>query len=100
LCPYPERSTNATEGVTLFPKSSRYPAAAGTAELALLRAWAEIETISMNAEQVRLAREAYSRFGKGRHPAALPGLRHRTSGFRKGRAILGPRSDAPKPEVD
>lgn len=45
--------------------------AAGTAELDLLRTWAEIETISMNAEQVRLAREAYRRFGKGRHAAAL-----------------------------
>jgi ribonuclease VapC len=45
--------------------------AAGTAELDLLRAWAEIETVSMNADQVRLAREAYGRFGKGRHAAAL-----------------------------
>jgi len=45
--------------------------AAGIAELDLLRAWAEIETVAMNAEQVRLGREAYSRFGKGRHAAAL-----------------------------
>jgi ribonuclease VapC len=44
---------------------------AGTAQFDLLRAWIEIETVSMNAEQVRLAREAYDRFGKGRHRAAL-----------------------------
>jgi ribonuclease VapC len=31
----------------------------------------DIETAPMTVEQVRLAREAYSRFGKGRHAAAL-----------------------------
>jgi ribonuclease VapC len=30
-----------------------------------------IETAPMSLEQVRLAREAYARFGKGRHPAGL-----------------------------
>jgi ribonuclease VapC len=30
-----------------------------------------VETVPMSVEQVRLARDAYTRFGKGRHPAAL-----------------------------
>jgi len=31
---------------------------------------ADIELVDVDAEQARIARDAYSRFGKGRHPAA------------------------------
>jgi ribonuclease VapC len=32
---------------------------------------ADIELVDVDAEQARIARDAYSRFGKGRHPAGL-----------------------------
>lgn len=44
---------------------------AGTRELDLLLHTASMEMVSLTEEQVQLAREAYSKFGKGRHPAAL-----------------------------
>ncbi len=37
---------------------------------ALLRS-ARLQAVSMNADQLEVARSAYARFGKGRHPAAL-----------------------------
>lgn len=42
-----------------------------TRELDLFLHEGQIEEIAMNAEQVALAREAYRRFGKGRHRAQL-----------------------------
>lgn len=44
---------------------------AGGRELDLLLHRASIEVVSLNDEQVQIAREAYTRYGKGRHPAAL-----------------------------
>jgi ribonuclease VapC len=44
---------------------------AGGRELDLLLHRARIEIISFNAEQAELAREAWLRFGKHRHPAGL-----------------------------
>ena len=32
---------------------------------------AGIDLVDVDAEQARIARDAYSRYGKGRHPAAL-----------------------------
>jgi ribonuclease VapC len=43
----------------------------GLAQLAQLLVETGIETVPMTVEQVRLAREAYTHFGKGRHAAAL-----------------------------
>jgi len=40
-------------------------------ELDLLIHRARIEVVSFNAEQAEAAREAWMRYGKGRHPAAL-----------------------------
>ncbi|HEY7830256.1 MAG TPA: type II toxin-antitoxin system VapC family toxin [Solirubrobacteraceae bacterium] len=40
-------------------------------ELDLLLHRAEVQVISVDAEQVEVARSAWRRFGKGRHPAAL-----------------------------
>lgn len=40
-------------------------------ELDLLLHRADVQTIAVDAEQVELARSAWRRFGKGRHPAAL-----------------------------
>lgn len=40
-------------------------------ELDLLLHRAEVQIISVDAEQVEIARAAWRRFGKGRHPAAL-----------------------------
>jgi ribonuclease VapC len=40
-------------------------------ELDLLLHHARIEVVSFNAEQAEAAREAWMRYGKGRHPAAL-----------------------------
>jgi ribonuclease VapC len=40
-------------------------------ELDLLLHEASIDTVSMDREQVALAREAYKRFGRGRHAARL-----------------------------
>lgn len=45
--------------------------AAGLRELDLLFHVASIETIPFTDEHLRLAREAYQRYGKGRHPAGL-----------------------------
>lgn len=50
-------------------ESKRGPA--GARELDLLLHHARIEVAGMNAEQLELAREAYRRYGKGRHPAGL-----------------------------
>lgn len=36
-----------------------------------LLAQAGFETVAVDAEQSRIAREAFQRFGKGRHPAGL-----------------------------
>lgn len=44
---------------------------AGTRELDLLLHKARVDVVSMNAEQVQLARSAYTKYGKGRHPAGL-----------------------------
>jgi ribonuclease VapC len=43
----------------------------GERELDLLLSRARIETVAFNDEQSEVARSAYRRFGKGRHPAAL-----------------------------
>ena len=43
----------------------------GGRELDLLTAKAGIEVAPVDAEQVEIAREAFRRFGKGRHPAGL-----------------------------
>jgi ribonuclease VapC len=43
----------------------------GVAELDALMAQLGIELMPVDAAQVALAREGFSRFGKGRHPAAL-----------------------------
>jgi len=43
----------------------------GLRELDLFIERAGIETVEVDLEQGRLARRAYSRFGKGRHPAGL-----------------------------
>ncbi|OGQ84500.1 MAG: ribonuclease [Deltaproteobacteria bacterium RIFOXYA12_FULL_58_15] len=43
----------------------------GARELDLLLHQGRIEQVGMDCEQVSLARKAYERFGKGRHPAAL-----------------------------
>jgi ribonuclease VapC len=40
-------------------------------ELDLLLHRAGVQTVPMDADQVELARSAWRRFGKGRHPAAL-----------------------------
>ena len=44
---------------------------AGGRELDLLVHKASIEVVAVDAEQAELARDAYRRFGKGRHPAGL-----------------------------
>ena len=44
---------------------------AGDTELDLLIEKAEIELVPVSLEQASAAREAWHRFGKGRHPAAL-----------------------------
>jgi ribonuclease VapC len=44
---------------------------AGVAELDALMAQLGIELIPVDAAQVAFARDGFSRFGKGRHPAAL-----------------------------
>lgn len=44
---------------------------AGGAELDLLLYKAQVEVVPVDAEQSELAREAWRRFGKGRHPAGL-----------------------------
>jgi ribonuclease VapC len=43
----------------------------GERELDLLLSRARIETVAFSEEQSELARSAFRRFGKGRHPAAL-----------------------------
>lgn len=46
----------------------------GVESLAELDTWLEaagIQVVPFTADQARLARDAYARFGKGRHPAAL-----------------------------
>lgn len=49
---------------------SRY-GAEGLRDLDLLIAKAGIDLVAVDAEQADLARTAFSRFGKGRHPAGL-----------------------------
>lgn len=44
---------------------------AGGRELDLMIHKANIEIVAFDREQAELARDAYRRFGKGRHPAAL-----------------------------
>jgi len=43
----------------------------GAREFDLLLHHAEIEVIAFTADHLRLARDAYQRYGKGRHPAGL-----------------------------
>lgn len=43
----------------------------GERELDLLLSRARIETVAVTEEQSEIARSAFRRFGKGRHPAAL-----------------------------
>lgn len=43
----------------------------GGRDLDLLLHRAQIEIMGMDAEQVQLARRAYEKYGKGRHPAGL-----------------------------
>lgn len=43
----------------------------GARELDLLLHHAEFEVVSFTADHLRLARDAYERYGKGRHPAGL-----------------------------
>lgn len=43
----------------------------GKGDLDLFLQTAAVETISVNREQADLARDAFHRFGRGRHPAAL-----------------------------
>ena len=43
----------------------------GAREFDLLLHRAEIEVIAFTADHLRLARDAYQRYGKGRHPAGL-----------------------------
>lgn len=45
--------------------------AAGARELDLLLHEADVTSVPFTAEHLELAREAYRRFGKGRHPAKL-----------------------------
>jgi len=45
--------------------------AAGQRDLDLFIERAGIELVAVNVEQAKLARRAYSRFGRGRHPAGL-----------------------------
>lgn len=45
--------------------------AEGARDLDLFLSRAGVETVSVDAEQTQLARHAFSRFGKGRHPAGL-----------------------------
>lgn len=49
---------------------SRY-GAEGLRDLDLLLAKAAVDLVAVDAEQADLARTAFSRFGKGRHPAGL-----------------------------
>ena len=44
---------------------------AGSRELDLLIHAAQLEVVALTPEQVDVAREAWRRFGKGRHPAGL-----------------------------
>ncbi len=80
----PERDTFATAisdaGVRLVSSVNAFEAAvvvlarkgpAGLRELDLLFHAAGVETVPFTEEHVRLAREAYERYGKGRHPAGL-----------------------------
>ena len=50
---------------------ARHGDAGSWQELDELIARASIETVPFDGEQSRLARTAFIRFGKGRHPAAL-----------------------------
>lgn len=43
----------------------------GSRELDLLLYKTQIEIVSLNEDQVKLAREAHAKFGKGNHPAKL-----------------------------
>ena len=43
----------------------------GARELDLLLHRAEFEVVSFTSDHLRLARDAYERYGKGRHPAGL-----------------------------
>jgi ribonuclease VapC len=45
--------------------------AAGTREVDLFLHHGDVEVVPLDAALVALAREAYERFGKGRHPAGL-----------------------------
>lgn len=49
---------------------SRY-GAEGLRDLDLLLAKARIDLVPVDSEQAQAARQAYTRFGKGRHPAGL-----------------------------
>jgi ribonuclease VapC len=53
------------------PAHSSWKGPAGGRELDMLLHSARIEVASMTLQQVDIAREAYRRYGKGRHPAKL-----------------------------
>ena len=80
----PERDAFATAiaeaGVPLMSSVNAFEAAvvvfsrkgpSGTRELDLLFHHAAVEIVPFNEAHLRLAREAYERYGKGRHPAGL-----------------------------
>jgi ribonuclease VapC len=60
----------ATFVVTSFVIEARH-GAEGLRDLDALVAAAEIERVPVDAEQAQIARVAFSRFGRGRHPAGL-----------------------------
>jgi ribonuclease VapC len=61
-------SVNALEAAVVV--SSR-KGSSGAMELDLLLHRAEFEVVPFTADHFRLARDAYERYGKGRHPAGL-----------------------------
>jgi|SRR5690625_599789 len=64
------RLSAATWVETSIVIESRY-GAAGLYHLGRFLARAGTETVAVDAEQAHIARDAFQRYGKGRHPAAL-----------------------------
>ena len=62
-------SSIAALGASVVMESRKGPA--GGRDLDLLLHRAQVEIVPFSAEQFELARAAYRKFGKGRHPAAL-----------------------------
>lgn len=66
--------TRRISAVTLVEASVIVETRFGAAGVRLLDAYLEraaIEVVSVDLQQARLARDAYSQYGRGRHPAAL-----------------------------